>query len=384
MNQFLEALIATMISFVPPGFSAHSQIPIPVCDEQCQQTPLCDNPTSWRCKPPILNTSRQHDMALDYANTTGASYDEAMEYAKPYSFTRPETYEEGLARYYVIASAARAVSLKMNQPYCKSQCAKLKEEKEVIRCHKSCRKSSPWVWTRKELEYLIITVIKLESGYRADVHGGTPPKGRGDCTWERDGKRVAPWSKDAYPVMKTCRSVCLGQINLGTTGRVSYMGNTWYANDLPGVDFASTERCLTAVAKVLSRSRLYCNGPLAPRTTDWAAATFSMYGSGNRCDSEKLMKRSGSFWTAYNYARPLQPKAVESFKDLAVTALIQQLMNAHQQTLWMLPLPTAQPTPAPNPKPSVLPEDLIAELNGYKSQSASTPLLSTYTLPASP
>lgn len=381
MNQFLEALIAMMISLIPPGYSMYSQVPITYCDEECQQTKLCDDPSKWRCRTPILNSSRLNDLATDYASVQGVSYEEAVEYAKPYSFTRPETYEEGLARYYVIAKAARDVALKMNLGHCKSQCKNLTKEKEVISCHKRCLKAANWKWSRKEMEYLILTVIQLESGYRADVHGGTPPRGRGDCSWKREGKRAAAWSKGAVPIMSTCKSVCLGQINLGTSGRVTYMSHSWLKEQLPGIDYASTERCLTAVGKHLSRSRGWCTSHLAPRTNDWAAATLSMYGTGNICDSKKLMKRSGVFWRKYNHPTALQPKAKAALQDPAVQALIQKLMTAQQQILWMLPLPAAsQPT---QPQPSLLPDDLVSQLNESTPLSLRNPSPWTYTRPAS-
>ena len=382
MNQLLEALIAMMISLIPPGYSMYSQVPITHCDEACQQTKLCDDPSKWKCRTPQLSRSRQHELATDYAQATGKSYEEAMAYAKPYSYTRAETYEEGLARYYVIARAARAVSLKTNRNYCKAQCNKITEKKEAFACHKKCLRSSNWRWSRKELEYLILTVLKLESGYRADVHGGVPPKGRGDCVWKKKGKRAAAWSKGAMPVISTCKSVCLGQINLGQNGKVKYLNQYWYADDLVGIDYTSTEQCLTAVGKYLARSRLWCTSRLAPITNDWAAATLSMYGTGRVCDSKKLMPRSGVFWKKFNHPVALQPKAKQALQDPTVLILINQLMTTQNKMLWMTPLP--QPAPKPQPKPSVLPDDLVAQLNASKSPFVNTLSPWTYTPQASP
>jgi len=320
---------------------------------------------------------------MDYADTTGASYEAALDYAKPYSFTRAETYEEGLARYYVIASAARAVSLKMNRPYCKSLCNKIKEKKEAFSCHKTCLRTTNWRWSRKELEYLTLTVLKLESGYRADVHGGVPPKGRGDCAWknQKTGKRTAAWAKGALPIMSTCKSVCLGQINLGQRGKVKYKNQYWYSDDLVGIDYTSTEQCLTAVGKYLSRSRLWCTSHLAPRTNDWAGATMSMYGTGRVCDSKKLLKRSGVFWKTYNHPIALQPKAKKTFQDPQVMALIQQLMTTQSKVLWMIPMP--QPKPAPTNQPSVVPPELQAQINESTTQFVNSLSPWTYIRPAS-
>lgn len=366
MNQYVEALLAGMISIMPPGFSMYSQVPIAYCDEHCQETKLCDDPSKWRCRKPRLDYVVWQDMTTDLVDNLNMPFEEAREKAKFISYTRPETYDEGLVRYVIIATTLWDESLRMNQPYCKSQCnqQKFENEKEHYACHKSCRKASSWRWSRKELAWLTMVVYGKESGFRADVHGGVTPQGLGDCTWKRKGRWAKAASPGAHPILSTCRSFCLGQANVGRRGYVTYNGNRWSGFDLVGIDYESTKRCTTIAMRNLSRARLYCTGRLAPIATDWAAATLSGYGTGGSiaaggCSSKRLTKRSATFWRQYNHPRDLTDKVKVRLARPEVQAAVAALMNA--------PYPVRWNTPVPEPPPQkLLPEksDKIALLPG--------------------
>lgn len=277
MTQFAQYILAMMLALISPGQSTYSRVALQSCDAQCQKTPLCANKHSWFCKPPVFD-QQLYNNAFQMLKSQGLSDKAANEAAKLKSFTRPETYEEGLARYVVIAQAIADVSEENTRHICNERC----KNKSSVACHQSCTKTSPWLWSRADLALAIATVTNQESGYRADVHGGVGTMGRGDCRWRfSNGKPASPYAKGAAPVSGSCRSVCLGQINLGK-------GTTpggFKAGDLVGVDYGSTKRCLTVVARYLSRSRLYCTRWKKP--SNWARATFTSYGTGATCVAYK-------------------------------------------------------------------------------------------------
>jgi hypothetical protein len=358
VNQYVEALLAGMISMMPPGYSMYSQVPIAYCDEQCQETKLCDDPSKWRCRKPRLDYVVWQDMTTDLVENMNMPFEQASAKAKFLSYTRPETYDEGLVRYVIIAPALWDASLRMTQPYCKTQCheAKFEDKQEHYACHKRCLKGSAWRWARKPLAYLTMTVFGKESGFRADVHGGVTPQGLGDCTWKRDGRWAKPASPGARPILSTCRSFCLGQANLGRHGYVKFNGNRWAGLDLVGIDYDSTSRCTKIAMKNLSRARLYCTGRLAPRQNDWAAATLSGYGTGGTiasggCSSKRLTKRATTFWKQYNHPRELTDNVKRRLAKPEVQAAIALLMNAPYPVYWNTPLPE------PLPPQKLLPEE---------------------------
>jgi hypothetical protein len=332
--KFVLSLIAAMISFAPPGYSMYSQVPIPYCDTECQQQPLCADESLWKCKPPRLDPGLyQQETQVRVAQ--GMDFESAAAEAKPRSYTRPETYEEGLVRYRVIAEAVAHGSLRSSANVCKQQCQSLTDEAEVAACHRSCNFYAPWKWNYKELAYLTLTVWGMESGYRADVHGGVGPAGRGDCGYLKGNKQVSAATPGAK---RYCKSVCLGQANVGL-GYTVVGGQRWYADDLVGIDLASTQRCAMATMQTLARARTYCAGPMAPATRDWAGATLSMYGTGSKCDAPKLMVRSNVFYQMTRH--PAVP--TQGVLDLLADPRLSQAVS-HLQTvspvLWTIPLGT--------------------------------------------
>ncbi len=317
MTPFAKYIFAMLLEIVTPGQSTYSRVQLPACDETCQQTPLCDNPHDWKCKPPQFS-QQLYDQNLRKLQSAGVTTDKAKIDAKLLSFTRPESYEEGLVRYAVIAQTIADVSDETTRHICKKTCDAQSDETHAAcsssenktqcmseadgsakACHNQCTKDAPWLWSRSDLAFMAATVTNQESGYRADVHGGTGALGRGDCDWRfSDGRVATPFAKGASPVPGTCRSVCLGQINIGN-------GKTpggWSANDLVGVDYQSTKRCITSVARTLARARTLCTRwNKAP--TNWAKATFAAYGTGASCVAyqRKTVKKNGKPIVEYAY-----------------------------------------------------------------------------------
>jgi hypothetical protein len=413
MTQFAQYIFAMLLAIISPGQSTYSRVALPTCDETCQKTLLCSNPNDWRCKAPQFN-QQLYEEHLAQLRKQGMPVDKAMAQARLMSFTRPETYQEGLVRYAVIAQAIADVSEETTQHLCKQTCNEestsahnacvgadkdqciAQADADAKSCHQQCIKNAPWLWSRADLAFMIATVTDQESGFRADVHGGTGTLGRGDCEWKfSDGRKAAPFAKGAAPVAGTCRSVCLGQINIGT-------GKTpggWSADDLVGLDYQSTKRCVTAVARVLSRSRTLCTR-WNRGSGDWSKATFAAYGTGASCvayqrrtikkDGKRIVQyayrvkkdngKPGVEWAAFppdnalsktpmeagwparrssifqSYMRLYMKKALvipsNVQQDLAeprVKDAIQLLMGSSQQVTWMAPLPPKPAAKKPDP-----------------------------------
>jgi len=291
LSKYTASILASMLKMLMPGHSLYSQVPISTCDEACQSTPLCDNKADWRCVKPLFDK----DLYEKYSDELKDDKEAILR-----SFTRPETFEEGLVRYAIIATAAGEVSEKTNRNLCKKQCDNAKynayglcssqtdnalkqcnddTDNQSNACHNQCITDTPWLWSRKESIYMALTAAEEESGFRADVHGGTGSAGKGDCKWaHEDGLPAPAWSKNAHRVPGSCKSVCLGQINIGA-GTVMPWG--WTADDLIGVDLGSTERCFTVITKVMSLSKNQCIHTQGNK--DIAKATFAAYGSGSSC-----------------------------------------------------------------------------------------------------
>jgi len=327
-------ILGIMLQLVPPGQSIYSQVPIPHCDVQCQQTPLCANAQSFRCSKPRFDRQLYARHMADLQQQ-GLSFSEAQDRARPLSYTRPETYEEGLVRYQIIAEAIVDVSGKMTHKICLDAC-----QGEQKACEEPCSRAAPWPKTRKQLALLMVTVTRAESGWRSDVHSGFGQAARGDCDYvDAQGKPALPWTPGARMVAGSCKSVCIGQINTGAHG-VHVKPDA-----LAGIDYASTQRCLTMTAKTLARSYRYCTSPVMPWPKDWAGATLSAYGSGSSCSHKKLLARSHTFYKIMKHPRPLQPNPMQLLALPQLQQEIAKLRASSQQLLWVNPitLPVAAP-----------------------------------------
>jgi len=250
MTPYQQVILASALSLMTPGKSVYSRVTIDDCDETCQKTPICNEPTLLCAAP-------------EYSNSLKA-------------WTVPESYNEGLKRYKTIAEAGANVSEKMTYSNCVNLCTP-----NDITCKKNCESSSPWKWETKQLALMLLVIAKHEGGLRRDVHSGIGGAAKGDCKWKdkRTGKPAAPFSKGAIVISGSCRSVCLEQINIGN----GTTAEGWTAKDLVGIDLASTERCFTVGARYLAQHRSMCTNYWAKPTGDWAKATFAAYGSGRSC-----------------------------------------------------------------------------------------------------
>jgi len=262
-NKFASVLLASMTHLISPGNTIFSQVPISLCDATCQETNLCENVNNWKCKKPQFS-QELFDLYKEH-------YSEVE--SKLRSFTRPETFEEGIVRYAVISEAYANVSKKFTIDICVNRCST-----DNI-CIEKCNSSPNQEYKRRELSILMEIVSNQESGFRADVQGGTGDYGRGDCQWQfADKKTAQPFTKGAKPIKSTCKSVCLGQIKIGQGAT----NHSWTADDLVGIDYASTERCLTTVAEYILKAEELCYSRYG-KSKDWYKSIFAAYGSGTSC-----------------------------------------------------------------------------------------------------
>lgn len=94
---------------------------------------------------------------------------------------------------------------------------------------------------KPKLRKIVLTSLYHESGFREDIHSGKGPASRGDCKWTGKGKK-------RKRVPGSCRSHCLGQLN----------GRKY--SKLPGVDKASTTRCLRKSIELTNNAAKVCGG----------------------------------------------------------------------------------------------------------------------------
>lgn len=318
------AILMHMVNLNGPGKSVYSQVLLDRCDEVCQQTLLCNNPADWRCTKPKFDKETYEDNLTELQiRFPKEKFEDLAKEAKELSFTRPETYEESLARYITIAQAATDVSNELTRSKfpdkklfdeCKDSLKYIYASDDQI--PKKClaiKKQRPWRWSSNDLRLMIITVVKYESGFRRDVHSGHGPASRGDCEW-RDSlthKWAEPGAKGAYKIKGSCKSVCLGQINLGSKAGGTTI-NGWGAEDLVGIDYESTKRCFTAIGHTLAAQRNRCTGFYAAKTSDWALATFTGYGTGGKCSIPHQWpgQRSTTFWKMRKHPAPDNQKVL--------------------------------------------------------------------------
>lgn len=285
-------LLSSMISMSAPGNSVFSRVMLESCDTECQTQRLCDEGFSWKCDPPKFEKWR-HKELLDQLleggdEPTGENYVESM---KQFAFSRPETYEEGLERYVVIAQAAYEIS--------RERSANTADEEDKKYCNgwsnyssercTEARKARPWKWAPDELMYLLTITAQFESGFRRDVHSGLGESAKGDCSWYfADGRPARPMAKGAERV---CKSNCLNQIKLEVVraARGDKRGQMltvsgFAADEIVGIDLDSTKRCFHESAAILARSRGWCTSSASgAKKEDWVESTLTAYGTGNTC-----------------------------------------------------------------------------------------------------
>lgn len=226
-------ILLVMLSLQPAGSSIYSQTVVPA-----DSGAACDNPYSLLCAAPKPNPEwdGQH--------------------------TRPETEQEGRARYAMIAGAIARVAERMTwrkHPRCQpATIARWSNVKPPKECERAWR-ARPWQSTSKQLVHYLLTVTYSESGFRRDVHAGKGTMSKGDP--DKYGKG---------------QSWCLGQRKLGATGSAKTKRG-WRARDLVGLDVKSTERCLATAVDVLARARNVCRSPWGPEARG-PVCIFGVYG----------------------------------------------------------------------------------------------------------
>lgn len=360
MNTLVEYLLAAMMTIISPGMSNYSQVPVERCGTECQVTPLCENTHDFRCKPPRFNKAlylqRQGELVAQGMDPADAPT-EALEFA----YSRPETYEEGLARYYIIASAIVEAAQMNSYGYClaENECKSKpavapdeSEEETLQECFLDCSRKKLWQKPTAQLAWALFSVSTFESGWRSDVQSGTGWAGRGDCAWEKpvkleDGtevqRRVKPWTEGGHPVVSTCRSFGLTQVMFGNPPRELSSYNQKMTYDMVlGLDKASSIRSLDLAARYLYMGWRTCNNS----EDNWAWSMFSMYGSGSSCRVESSKSRSSRFWK-YSYKpnlKKLKPRHLEALATPEVQALITHLEDATTPVLWM---PSVKYVPKP-------------------------------------
>lgn len=207
-------VLAALLALQEPGASPYSLTPVP------EGTPAACAGYSPLCAAPWW--SREHR-----------------------SWVRPETWEEGLHRYWVIAQEVAAVAL--------WEAGRCPDGNVGLDCSGALGAASSWPestgsWggVPEDLAELVSTVIFHESGFRRDVHSG-----------------VGKWAKGDQG-----RSRCLGQLMTVRGAALELVeARGWKPKDLLGVDAAATRRCLVVVADGLIRVH---------KASPWA--TFAAYG----------------------------------------------------------------------------------------------------------
>ncbi len=224
------AILAMMLSLQKPGVSLFSQV---VVDKDSPRA--CSNKYRPACAKPKYNKYWQ-------------------------AYTRPESWEEGVRRYALIAATIHAIS---------------REEVAAARFHGS----------QSELSRYLVGVAYHESRYRRDIHSGRGPAARGDCKYID----VAGERKRVYG---SCRSVCLGQI---MRVKDSYQSPRGYQHEsLPGVDAAATRRCIETIADHITEAHTRCGRKHGGRASP--TCVFGTYGGvPNPSHDERIQDRVKTF-----------------------------------------------------------------------------------------
>lgn len=204
-----QHILALMLMLIPPGKSIYSQTQVAE-----DSPPACADP-SILCRAPRYSERRD-------------------------GWYRPETYAEGLERYWTIAQALHAST--EGKPH---------------------------------LTRLSLAVMFNESGFRKDVHDGVSIEDKS----RKDGTPIETGRGDMGA------SWCLGQFNLGATSEKGRM--------LIGTSAEATSRCTDKIAKELTRSWGYCRR--------YAQAdeqcTFAVYGGSAALRDEKsILDRARTYW----------------------------------------------------------------------------------------
>jgi hypothetical protein len=233
-----HALLAVLLHAQTPGRSAHAKIVLESCDEVCQATPVCSEPV-LSCRPPEWSAVRRR-------------------------FVRFETFAEGARRYALLADAIVAVAARMAWA-ADDACPPPRHGDGGDGACAARHRERPWSGTARQLELFLATVMAHESTLRRDVHEGTT---RGDCDHAViEGRRQL--------VVGSCRSHCLGQVRVLPGDRTA---RGYSADDIVGLDRASTERCIETMVDYLSTAHELCVAQNSGREAAYPGCTMGVYG----------------------------------------------------------------------------------------------------------
>jgi hypothetical protein len=206
-----ETILAAMLFLQPPGKSIYSQVVVP----ETAPAP-CDNDYSLLCLPPRYSKAHK-------------------------AFTVAENWEQGLARYAVIARAAH----------------------EVV--YEQKRQSPPG-----QLLRFLLAFTYHESGYRRDVHEGIGDASRGDCKWRTVKLPGGKTRRERIP--GSCQSHCLAQIMVGPKRSKKSRIQGFHADELVGLSYDNTKNCLSVAANIIDRAYRWC-ARRGPRPLSYCVVT---------------------------------------------------------------------------------------------------------------
>jgi hypothetical protein len=347
-SKIIQYILSAMIGTISPGMSNYSQVPVERCEAECQTAPRCENPQDFRCKPPKFNKSlylrRQAELVAG-----GMTPELAIEAALPLAYSRPETYEEGLARYYIISESIVEIAQKnsygvcLAENECKDKPTEHTGEGSLQACHLDCYSRSKWQRNWEDLAWSLAVISSMESGWRSDVQAGTGLRGRGDCAvwWKTDKingtevkRKVAAWTEGGSPDLSTCRSYGLTQIWFGNPPRVleSYTESSITYDKVLGLDKTSTKRAFDVAARYFYMAEKACRGR---EGITWIGTAFSLYGSGLNCDNKTGRSRESRFWKWSREAKELGDQHKQALESEEVQKLISYLRDATSPVLWL-------------------------------------------------
>ena len=242
----VREIIANMIRLQYPGVSTYSRINV---DPAICLLPKQDRPRHCTKPGPLCGPPGEDILGIQ-------------------GCTRSESWNEAMLRYREIAESIHRVAKRTSFNNCDvgeqinkcnvlTECKTKKcEDQCAVKSYKSCRKLFPWRGKQVELENMMAVVSEGESGYRRDIQLGIGHEGLGDCAWEdpETHKRVKAWTDGGRPILTTCQSFCLAQINFNR--KTEIMG--YQATELIGEDPGSLDKCFTVSAEYLSRWRGMC------------------------------------------------------------------------------------------------------------------------------
>ena len=253
-------ILALMLAWATPGRSIYSQIVVPA-----SSPPACSDRASLLCAEPRPNPAWDGQL------------------------TRPETREEGLARYGQIARLIHEVAdastwTPASAPGCEPPRVQ-RWQKASARCDEQHR-ARPWAGTSDDLVRYLLTVTAHESGWRADVHSGRGAHARGDRG----------------------QSTCLGQIKRTRRGWRSQRGYSW--GSLTGLDDAATRRCLETVADYRGAARAVCVSDYSPMGATGPGCILACFGGVRSASNKRIQERVQTFVRFGHAPKPLPADVV--------------------------------------------------------------------------